>query len=47
MAFASIWIDSERWGTIQAHFIEKEAFNSTGDPNAPFRGARGRPILIK
>jgi hypothetical protein len=47
MAFAAIWIDSESGGTIQAHFIDVEAFNSTGDPNAPFRGARGRPILIK
>ena len=47
MVFASIWIDSISGGTINAHFIEKEAFNSTGDPNAPFRGARGRPILIK
>lgn len=47
VAFASIWIDSISGGTINAHFIEKEAFNSTGDPNAPFRGARGRPILIK
>ena len=34
-------------GTIKAHFIDVEAFNSTGDPNAPFRGARGRPLLIK
>jgi Flp pilus assembly protein TadG len=47
MAFAAIWIDSISGGTIQAHFIDQEAFNSTGDPNAPFRGARGRPILIK
>ena len=47
MAFASLWIDSISGGTINAHFIDTEAFDSTGDPNAPFRGARGRPILIK
>ena len=47
MAFAALWVDSVSGGTIQAHFIDQEAFNSTGDPNAPFRGARGRPVLIK
>jgi len=47
VAFAALWVDSISGGTIQAHFIDQEAFNSTGDPNAPFRGARGRPILIK
>ncbi|MGH7914991.1 MAG: hypothetical protein ACREPW_10125 [Candidatus Binataceae bacterium] len=47
MAFAALWVDSISGGTINAHFIDTESFNSTGDPNAPFRGARGRPILIK
>jgi len=47
MGFAAIWIDSVSGGTIQAHFIDKEAFDSTGDPNAPFRGPRGRPVLVK
>jgi Flp pilus assembly protein TadG len=47
MAFAALWVDSISGGTINAHFIDTESFNSTGDPNAPFRGARGRPQLIK
>lgn len=47
MAFAALWIDSISGGTIQAHFIDQEAFDRTGDPGAPFRGARGRPFLIK
>jgi Putative Tad-like Flp pilus-assembly len=47
MAFAALWVDSISGGTINAHFVDTESFNSTGDPNAPFRGARGRPILIK
>src|ERR1700686_1313914 len=42
MAFAALWVDSVNKGTIQAHFIDTASFNSTGDPNAPFRGARGR-----
>jgi hypothetical protein len=46
-AFAALWVDSISGGTIQAHFIDQEAFHSTGDPNAPFRGARGRALLIK
>jgi len=32
-------------GTIQAHFIDSGSFQQHGDPNAPFRGARGRPFL--
>jgi hypothetical protein len=47
MAFAALWVDSVSGGTIQAHFIDQEAFDSTGDPNAPFRGARGRAVLVK
>jgi Putative Tad-like Flp pilus-assembly len=47
VGFAALWIDSISGGTIQAHFIDQESFNSTGDPNAPFYGARGRPILVK
>jgi hypothetical protein len=45
-AFAALWVDSVSGGTIQAHFIDQEAFNSTGDPNSPFRGARGRALLV-
>jgi Flp pilus assembly protein TadG len=47
MAFAALWVDSVSGGTINAHFIDTASFNSTGDPNAPFRGARGRAQLIK
>jgi hypothetical protein len=47
MALAALWVDSVNKGTIQAHFIDAASFNSTGDPNAPFRGARGRALLIK
>jgi hypothetical protein len=45
--FAEIWIVSESKGTIQAYFIQQEAFDSTGSPGAPDEGARGRPVLIK
>jgi hypothetical protein len=41
-AFAALWVDS-----VNAHFIDQVAYNSPPDPNAPFRGARGRPILIR
>jgi Flp pilus assembly protein TadG len=47
VAFAAVWIDSESGGTIQAHFIQQEAFDSTGSASAPNDGAMGRPILIK
>jgi hypothetical protein len=47
VAFAEIWIVSEKGGTIQAYFIQQEAFDSTGSPSAPNDGARGRPVLIK
>ena len=46
-AFAALWVDSISGGTIQAYFIDQEVFHSTGDPNAPFRGTRGRALLIK
>jgi hypothetical protein len=39
-AFAAVWIDSESGGTIQAHFIKQEAFDSTGDAE---RSRRWRP----
>lgn len=45
--FAAVWIDSVSGGTIQANFIDVEAFDSTGSPTAPFAGARGRPVLVK
>ena len=35
------------WRTIQAHFIQQEAFDSTGSASAPNDGAMGRPILVK
>jgi len=44
--FAAVWIDSESGGTIQAHFIQQEAFDSTGSASAPNDGAMGRPVLI-
>jgi hypothetical protein len=44
---AAVWIDSVSGGTIQAHFIDREAFDSTGSASAPFSGARGRPVLVK
>jgi hypothetical protein len=46
-AFAALWVDSVNGGTIHAHFIDQVAYNSPPDPNAPFRGARGIPILIR
>jgi hypothetical protein len=46
-AFAALWVDSINGGAIQAHFIDQVAYDSPPDPNAPFRGARGRPILIR
>lgn len=46
-AFAALWVDSVSGGTIEAHFIDQVAYNSPPDPNAPFRGARGRPVLIR
>jgi Flp pilus assembly protein TadG len=47
VGFAAVWIDSESGGTIQAHFIQQEAFDSTGSATAPNDGAMGRPVLIK
>lgn len=46
-AFAALWVDSVDGGRIEAHFIDQIAYDSPPDPNAPFRGARGRPILIR
>lgn len=46
-AFAALWVDSVAGGTIHARFIDQVAYNSPPDPNAPFRGARGGPILIR
>lgn len=46
-AFAAIWVDSIDGSTIHAHFTDQVAYNSPPDPNAPFRGARGGPILIR
>jgi hypothetical protein len=45
--FAALWVVSESGGTIQADFIQQEAFDSTGYASAPNDGALGRPVLIK
>ncbi|MGA7762776.1 MAG: hypothetical protein WCA59_13600 [Candidatus Binataceae bacterium] len=47
VAFAALWVVSEKSGVIQADFIQQEAFESTGYASAPNDGALGRPILIK
>ncbi len=46
-AFAALWVDAVSGDTIEAHFIDQVAYDSPPDPNAPFRGARGRPILVR
>lgn len=44
-AFASLWLDSYSGGNVTVHFISQVVANSFGDPNAPFFGSRGSPIL--
>jgi Flp pilus assembly protein TadG len=46
-AFASFWIDSYSGGQVSGHFISQVIPNSYGDPNAPYFGAKGSPILLK
>lgn len=46
-AFASVWLDSYSSGRVTVHFISQVIANSFGDPNAPYFGSRGTPILIK
>ncbi len=46
-AFASVWLDSYSSGQVTVHFISQVIANSFGNPNAPYFGARGTPILIK
>jgi Flp pilus assembly protein TadG len=46
-AFASVWLDSYSQGTVTVHFISQVVANSFGDPNAPYFGSRGSPILVK
>lgn len=46
-AFASVWLDSYSSGQVTVHFISQVIANSFGDPNAPYFGSRGTPILIK
>jgi len=46
-AFATVWLDSYSSGQVTVHFISQVIANSFGDPNAPYFGTRGSPILIK
>jgi Flp pilus assembly protein TadG len=46
-AFASVWLDSYSNGQVTVHFISQVTANSFGDPNAPYFGARGTPILVQ
>jgi hypothetical protein len=46
-AFATLWLDSYNGGKVTVHFISQVIANSFGDPNAPYFGSRGNPILIK
>jgi len=46
-AFAALWVDGVEGATVEAHFIDQVAHDSPPDPSAPFRGARGRPILVR
>lgn len=44
-AFASVWLDSYSKGQVTVHFISQVIAKSFGDPNAPYFGSRGSPIL--
>lgn len=46
-AFASVWLDSYSSGQVTVNFISQVVANSFGDPNAPYFGSRGTPILTK
>ena len=46
-AFASVWLNSYNNGQVSVTFISQVIANSFGDPNAPYFGSRGNPILIK
>jgi hypothetical protein len=46
-AFATVWLDSYNQGKVTVHFISQVIANSFGDPNAPYFGSRGSPILVK
>ncbi|HLI79649.1 MAG TPA: pilus assembly protein TadG-related protein [Candidatus Binataceae bacterium] len=46
-AFASVWLDNYSSGQVTVNFISQVVANSFGDPNAPYFGSRGNPILIK
>jgi hypothetical protein len=45
-AFATVWLDSYQGGVVTVHFISQVVANSFGNPNAPYFGSRGSPILI-
>jgi Flp pilus assembly protein TadG len=46
-AFASVWLDSYNGGQVTVHFISQVIAKSFGDPNAPYFGSRGHPIMTK
>ncbi len=50
-AFASVWLDGygdgKNNGQVTVHFISQVIADSFGNPNAPYFGSRGNPILIK
>ena len=46
-SFASVWLDTYSKGQVTVHFISQVIANSFGDPNAPYFGSRGTPILLK
>jgi Flp pilus assembly protein TadG len=46
-AFATVWLDSYSSGQVTVNFISQVIANSFGDPNAPYFGSRGTPILVK
>jgi Flp pilus assembly protein TadG len=46
-AFASLWLDDPSGGKVTVHFISQVIANSFGDPNAPYFGSRGSPILLR
>ena len=47
MGFAALWVDSVSGGQIFTHFIGQVAPNSLPNPDAPYYGAKGPPLLIK
>jgi hypothetical protein len=46
-AFATVWLDSYSGGQVTVHFISQVVAKSFGNPNAPYFGSRGSPIMLK